>query len=108
MIDVGQQFAVEAAVVVRLQMEEAAFHPGHPTAIAVTGDAGEHLRGFPGIDMTAVGAPALQSTGRNIHPVQGVFLGDPDWAFSYRVTGINNQFGLHGNSFPWIFVVGIK
>jgi hypothetical protein len=47
------------------------------------------------MDMTAVGTPALKSAGRNIDPVQGVFLRDPDWTFTDRVTGIDNQFGLH-------------
>ena len=92
----------------RVQMKEPAFHAGNPAAVAVTCNAGEHLRRFPGMDMAGFGAPALKSTGGNIDPIQGVFLGDPDRAFTDRVTGIDNQFGLHGNSFPWVFVVGIK
>jgi hypothetical protein len=58
--------------------------------------------------MPGIGAPALQATGGNIDPVQGIFLGDPDRTFTDRIAGIDNQFGLHGNSFPWVFVVGIK
>ncbi|MNN59930.1 hypothetical protein D3C81_1750820 [compost metagenome] len=59
MIDVGQQFAVEAAIVVRVQVKEPAFHANDPAPRAVTSDAGEHLRGFPGVNVPAVGIPAL-------------------------------------------------
>ncbi|MNI72717.1 hypothetical protein D3C73_1286750 [compost metagenome] len=99
MIDLGEGFAVEAAVVMRMQMEEPALHACDPATVGMAGDAGEHLRSFPGVHMTGQRAPALQAAGGNIDPVQGVFLRHPDRAFTYRVARIDNQFGFHGNSF---------
>ena len=47
-IDIGQQYAVEAAVVMGVQFKEPAFHAGHPASIALTCDAGKYLRRGPG------------------------------------------------------------
>ncbi|MNR09557.1 hypothetical protein D3C85_1257640 [compost metagenome] len=105
-INVCEQVAVEAAIAMRVQMKEPAFHSRDPATVTVPGDAREHLRRLPGVDMPGFGAPALQAAGGNIDPVQGVFLGDPDRALTDGVPGIDNQFSLHGNSFPWVFVVG--
>ncbi|MNC61458.1 hypothetical protein D3C75_1114000 [compost metagenome] len=69
----------------------------------MAGDAGEHLRSFPGVHMTGQRAPALQAAGGNVDPIQGVFLRHPHRAFTYRVARIDNQFGFHGNSFPWLW-----
>ncbi|MCY1241874.1 hypothetical protein D9M72_547990 [compost metagenome] len=59
MVDVGQGFTVEAAVVARMQTEEPAFHAGDPAAVGMRRDASEHLRGFPGSHLPGVGTPAL-------------------------------------------------
>jgi len=89
-LDGGEQFAVEPAIAVRVQMKKAALHPGNPAATAVTGDAGEHLRGFPGMHMAGVSAPALQSAVGNIDPIQRVFLRHPDRAFAHGVASIDD------------------
>ncbi|MNN66806.1 hypothetical protein D3C81_1824010 [compost metagenome] len=80
-------------------MKKAALHAGDPAATAMVGDAGEHFRGFPGMHVAGVGAPALQPAVGNIHPIQRVFLRHPDRAFAHGVAGIDDQFGLHTHSF---------
>jgi hypothetical protein len=93
-----QQRAIEAAIGVRRQVKKTTLHAGNPATLAMSGDAGEHLRGFPDIYLAVGSAPALQRAIGNVYPIQRVFLRHPHRAFTDCVAGVDDQFGLHAHS----------
>jgi len=95
-IDGRQRAAVEPAVRACLQGEEAALHAGHP-AVAVAGDAGQHLLALPAGKLAVGSAPAQQLAVGDVDPVQRLFGGDPDRAFTGGAAQVGDEFSFTGH-----------
>lgn len=96
-LHVAEQPAVQAAVRLGLELENAAFHARNP-ALTAAGDAGQHLVALPALVFAIGRLPAMQLASGNVYPVQGLFTGVPHRAFAGTVAGVDDQFAVHGRA----------
>ncbi|MNO75466.1 hypothetical protein D3C76_665130 [compost metagenome] len=96
MFDTTEQTAVEAAIGLGFEGEDAALHPCNPALFGAC-DAGQHFVTLPGVVGT-VRLPAMQLAGGDIDPVQGLFGGVPHRALAGTVAGVDDQFAIHGRA----------
>src|SRR5690606_11055784 len=97
--NMGDRRGGKAAVILRGDLEQTAFHAGDPAIIGAlpTGDAGKHLVPGPAVEQLVDSAPAQQLLVGYVDPVERLFGGNPYGAFTGCVAGIDNEFGLAGH-----------